>query len=73
MTFIGLFSSCSRVDKCDRLFTDIHFSRHLTPATDTTEGGIKAVITDRTLETDRQRDGFIYKYTTEINEIKINE
>lgn len=56
MRVILLYSSCSRVDKCDSLFTDIHFARHLTPDTDTTEAGIKAVITDSTLEKDTERE-----------------
>ncbi len=40
---------CLIVDKSDVVFTDIHFSRHLTPGTDATEGGIKTIIKDSTL------------------------
>lgn len=40
---------CLIVDKSDVVFTDIHFSRHLTPGADATEGGINTIITDSTL------------------------
>lgn len=40
---------CLIVDKSDVVFTDIYFSRHLTPGTDATEGGINTIITDSTL------------------------
>lgn len=41
---------CSTVDKSDVAFTEIHFSGHLTPGADATEGGINTIVTDSTLE-----------------------
>lgn len=52
---------CSIVDKSDVVFTDIHFSRHLTPGADATEGGINAIITDSTL-VERQTNTISYPH-----------
>lgn len=57
-------SFCSTVDECDILLTDIHFSGYLTPGADTTEGGVKTVITDRTLE--REKHGKFSRFIHSI-------